>query len=168
VVEQKVGPFQIRRLGKDRGDSAWVAHFVTEQWGANIVVVHDIVYHPASLPGFVAWQGGERIGLVTYQLDDDACEIVTLDSLCPGIGVAAALRKAVRRVAQEAGCRRLWLVTTNDNLEALRFYQKRGFVLVAVHRNVLERSRRLKPEIPRVGLHGIPLRDEIELEMALE
>jgi hypothetical protein len=60
------------------------------------------------------------------------------------------------------------LVTTNDNLNALRFYQKRGFVLVAVHRNALEVSRKLKPEIPLVGMDSIPLRDEIELEMMVD
>ena len=49
----------------------------------------------------------------------------------------------------------------------MRFYQKRGFVLVAVHRNALAESRRLKPEIPLIGIDDIPLRDEIELEMEL-
>jgi ribosomal protein S18 acetylase RimI-like enzyme len=157
--------FQIRPLGK--GDRAWVAHFVATQWGGETVVVHDTVYTPALLPGFVAWQGQERVGLLTCHLDGDACEIVTLDSQRPGIGVGTALIEAARGVAQEAACRRLWLITTNDNLEALRFYQKRGFVLVAVHRNALERSRQIKPQIPHVGQHGIPLRDEIELEMRL-
>jgi hypothetical protein len=52
-------------------------------------------------------------------------------------------------------------------MNALRFYQKRGFVLVAVHRNALEQSRKLKPEIPLIGDDEIPLRDEIELEMML-
>jgi ribosomal protein S18 acetylase RimI-like enzyme len=56
----------------------------------------------------------------------------------------------------------------NDNLHALRFYQKRGFVLVALHRNALEASRKLKPEIPLVGIDGIPIRDEIELELVLD
>ncbi len=78
------------------------------------------------------------------------------------------LIEAVKQAAVSAGCRRLWLITTNDNLHALRFYQKRGFRLVAVYPNALEESRRLKPEIPLVGLDGIPLRDELELELALE
>jgi RimJ/RimL family protein N-acetyltransferase len=70
--------------------------------------------------------------------------------------------------ARQAGCQRLWLITTNDNLTALRFYQKRGFTLAALHRNALKQSRKIKPEIPLVGNHGIPLRDEIELEMILD
>jgi hypothetical protein len=65
-----------------------------------------------------------------------------------------------------ANCTRF--ATTNDNLNALRFYQKRGFVLVSVHRNAVIKSRQLKPEIPLTGNDGIPLRDEIELEMLLE
>jgi N-acetylglutamate synthase-like GNAT family acetyltransferase len=104
---------------------------------------------------------------VTYRLEGDECEVITLNSLIGGMGVGSALIEAIREVAVSAGCKRLWLITTNDNLAALSFYQKRGFVLVAVYRNVLEQSRRLKPEIPLVGMDGIPLRDELELELLL-
>ena len=73
--------------------------------------------------------------------------------------------EAVRLLARRQGCTRLWVITTNDNVDALRFYQRRGFRLVRVHRGAVDRSRaRLKPEIPSVGAYGIPLRDEIELE----
>jgi len=141
---------------------------MAEHWGAETVVVHDTIYRPADLPGWVAWLGDERVGLLTYQFHAGDCEIMTLDSLHPGIGVGTALVTAARQAAQAAGCRRLWLVTTNDNLNALRFYQKRGLRLVAVHPGAVERARRLKPEIPLIGADGIPLRDEIELEIALE
>ena len=81
---------------------------------------------------------------------------------------AATRRAAARRVAAEAGCTKLWLITTNDNVDALRFYQRRGFRLAALHRGSVDDSRaRLKAEIPEVGDHGIPLRDEIELELEL-
>ncbi len=149
-------------------DRPWVARLMAEHWGAETVVVHGALYRPADLPGWVAWWGDERIGLLTYQFHAGDCEIVTLDSLLPGIGVGAALVEAARQAAQAAGCRRLWLVTTNDNLNALRFYQKRGLRLVAVYPGAVERARRLKPEIPLVGANGIPLRDEIELEITLE
>ncbi len=81
--------------------------------------------------------------------------------------IGTALIDAVKDVATMAHCKRLWLITANDNMAALRFYQKRGFLLVAVYRNAVEQSRRLKPEIPLVGIDGIPLRDEIELELLL-
>jgi ribosomal protein S18 acetylase RimI-like enzyme len=163
--------FQIRPLDDEAHDRDWAASLIIERWGAPVVVAHETVYRPAGLPGFVAWQAGQRVGLVTYHIQDDAhgaaCEIVTIDSLRPGIGLGTALVQAVRDVAQAAGCHRLWLITTNDNLQALHFYQKRGFVLVAVHRDAVTRARQRKPEIPQIGLHGIPLRDEIELEMRL-
>ncbi len=152
----------------DATDRDWVRRFVAQRWGSESIVAHGKEYYPHELDGWVAERDGAIVGLLTYHIADDACEIVTLDSLQPGGGVGTALIEAVAECARRAGCVRLWLVTTNDNLAALRFYQKRGFVLVAVHRNALDASRRLKPEIPLIGYEGIPLRDEIELEWRME
>jgi GNAT superfamily N-acetyltransferase len=157
--------FQINPLSKH--DRAWVERLLEEHWGSSVVVSCGVAHRPGALPGFVAVQGDEPVGLITYQIQGDECEIVSLNSLVEGMGVGSALIEAVEEAALAAGCRRLWLVTTNDNTHALRFYQRRGFVLVAVHRNALDRSRELKPEIPMIGMDGIPLRDEIELEMML-
>jgi len=145
----------------------WVEQFIRERWGATNVVGHGAVYYPHTLPGFVAHSGGDRLGLLTYSVSAGALEIVTVDSLHPRRGIGTALIEAAKQQALDQGCHRLWLVTTNDNLDALRFYQKRGFTLVALHPNALERSRALKPQIPLLGQHGIPLRDEIELEYLL-
>jgi len=151
-------------------DREWAASFVIEHWGADIVVGHGTIYHPHELPGLVAMLGDEKVGLLTYTIDpaNASCEIVTIDSLRQGHGIGSALIDAVKAVANKAACKRLWLITTNDNLNALRFYQKRGFELVAVHRNALKESRKLKPSIAFIGADGIPLRDEIELEMMLD
>ncbi|NMG08227.1 GNAT family N-acetyltransferase [Brasilonema sp. UFV-L1] len=146
----------------------WVKHFTVNHWSADTVVAHGKVFSPHLLPGFVAILNNERIGLVTYHICDGSCEIITLDSLHHGIGVGTALIEAVKVEARQAGCQRLWLVTTNDNLDALGFYQKRGFMLVAVHRHAVEQARRVKPSIPLIGENGIPIRDEIELEMVLD
>ena len=158
--------YTIRPLNDD--DREWVKQFIAWQWGVEIIVLHGRVFRAETLPGFVAISGDEIAGLITYHFQDDACEIVTLDSLEGSIGIGTALIDAVKQRARQAGCKRLWLITTNDNLTALRFYQKRGFTLAALHRNALEHSRRIKPEIPLVGNDGIPLRDEIEMEMMLE
>jgi ribosomal protein S18 acetylase RimI-like enzyme len=107
------------------------------------------------------------VGLLTYAVRGEACEIVTLNSWAEGLGVGTALLAAARETARAAGCRRLWLVTTNDNLPALRFYQRRGFRLVAVHAGAVDEARKIKPQIPVIGLDGIPLRDELELAMEL-
>ncbi len=158
-------PFHIRPLGDE--DREWAAQLVATRWGAEEIVTRGAIHHVRRLPGFVAVAEDERVGLLTYHLTGKACQIVSLDSLWPGIGVGSALIQAARGAAQQAGCQRLWLITTNDNLETLGFYQRRGFALVAVHRDALAVARRLKPEIPLVGERGIPLRDEIELEIIL-
>ena len=144
-----------------------VARHVAEHWGAEIVAVHGTVYHPAELPGFVAEVSRKVAGLVTYHIAGNGCEIVTLDSLRPSLGIGTTLIESVKAAAGAAGCRRLWLITTNDNLHALGFYQKRGFRLVAVYPGAVSESRMLKPEIPLIGSDGIPIRDEIELEIVL-
>ena len=111
--------------------------------------------------------GGRPSGLVTYRIDGDECEIITLNSLIEGIGIGSALLEAVGKAAEASGCKRFWLITTNDNTKAIRFYQKRGMTLAALYRNAIEHSRKLKPEIPMAGLDGIPIRDEIELEILI-
>ena len=111
---------------------------------------------------------GIPVGLLTYDLVGEQCEITLMPSMREGIGVGTTLIDAARNTAVSWGCARLWLVTTNDNLHALGFYQKRGFTLAAVYPNALANSRELKPGIPMVGMNGIPLRDEIELEMLLQ
>lgn len=146
-------------------DKGLVNALVKERWGAEVVVTRGRLLRPADLEGFIAERGGKVKGLVTYEIRRGQCEVVTLDSLEGGLGMGTALLEAVCGQARAASCRRVWLITTNDNLKAVRFYQKRGFVLAALHRNAIAESRRLKPSIPRMGEDGIPIRDEIELEM---
>lgn len=148
------------------GDREWVRETLRDLWGET-VVSRGAVHDPTALPGFVAEEGGERVGLLTYRIDGADCEVMTIDAFPEGAGAGTALLDAAGRAARGAGCDRVWLITTNDNLRALRFYQRRGFRLVAVHPGALERSRELKPSIPEIGLDGIPLRDELELELRL-
>jgi ribosomal protein S18 acetylase RimI-like enzyme len=137
------------------------------RWHSAKVVSRGKVHYADGLPGFVALLGNRRVGLLTYRIESGEWEIVTLDSLMERIGIGTSLIRAVRSVAVSSKCRRLWLITTNDNLNALRFYQRRGFSIAALYRNALDLSRKLKPEIPRMGLDEIPLRDELELETLL-
>ncbi len=155
--------FHLRPL--ERSDQNWVSSFVEEHWGSRRVVSRGIVHCPEELEGFAALQGGQPVGLATFRIQEAECEVVTLNSRVEGHGIGSSLLNSVKGAAFSAGCKRLWLITTNDNLAALGFYQKWGLRLVALRPNALEQSRRLKPEIPLVGKDGIPLRDELELEM---
>ena len=161
---------EILPLEGDRRD--WARTLIRERWGSALVVTRGRVHDTSRLPGFVAVSGGQvssgqAVGLATYHLADGECELVSLDSLCEGLGIGTALVRAVERAARAAGSKRLWLITTNDNVAAVRFYQKRGFHIAAIHLDAMEESRRLKPEIPLEGIDGIPITDEIELELTL-
>jgi uncharacterized protein YhfF/GNAT superfamily N-acetyltransferase len=116
----------------------------------------------------IAEVDGELAGVLTWVLRGRSMEVLTLHADRQWAGAGTALVAAARRVAEASGARRLWLTTTNDNVDALRFYQRRGFRLARVHAGAVDRSRvTLKPGIPETGDHGIPLRDELELEMAI-
>ena len=148
-------------------DRSWVISLLTDRWGEVRVVSRGRLHDASQLPGFVARIEDQVVGLVTYHIDDEACELVTLDSLVGGLGVGTALVQAVAEAAKKDSCRRLWSITTNDNLHAIHFYQKRGFHLVALYPNSLAYSRQLKPSIPVSGIDDIPLRDELEFELIL-
>lgn len=145
----------------------WAREYLQESWGSGGIVSRGNLYQADALPGFVALWEERPAGLLTYNIVDDACEILSLNSRVERQGIGSALIEAVRKQAISKGCSRVWLTTTNDNVEALRFYQKRGFELVAVYRNAVEQARTLKPSIPLIGNHNIPIRDEIELEARL-
>lgn len=157
--------FEIRPLNRD--DRDWVAPLLEKQWSSTKIVTRGKIHRADELPGFAAIADNKPIGLVTYRIDNKECEIITLSSLSERIGVGSALVNAVKEAALDSNCKRLWVITTNNNVNALRFFQKKGFELVTVHRNAVEQSRKLKPEIPLVGKDGIPIKDEIELEIAL-
>jgi GNAT superfamily N-acetyltransferase len=156
--------FILRPVGEQ--DKEWVRRLIRERWAADFIFVHGELFHPDELPGFTAQRGAVKIGLATYRIAGKKCEIITLDSLEPGHGIGGALIDAVKEAAIRSGCRRLWLVTTNDNLHALRFYQRKGFTLCALRPNVIAEIRKRKP-VPQLGEDNIPIRDEIELEMQL-
>jgi GNAT superfamily N-acetyltransferase len=159
-------PFEIKPL--ETTGRHWVDEFIANRWSAETIVVHGDVYRPAELPGFAACIGQTPIGLLTYTIRDKDCEVVSIDSLRPRMGIGYALLDAVLAAAWQADCRRVWLVTTNDNTLSLRFYQRYGFVLSAIRRDAVAESRHTKPSIPLIGLDDIPIRDEIELELLLE
>jgi ribosomal protein S18 acetylase RimI-like enzyme len=148
----------VRPLRPD--DRDWVRDSVAERWGSPTVVAHGVVYEPSSLPGLVAEDDGRPVGLLTFILEGDECEIVTIDAFDEGRGVGTALIDSVKGLGHD----RLWLITTNDNSRAQRFYERVGFRLVRVHQGAVERSRELKPEIPLVSADGTPIRDELEYE----
>jgi ribosomal protein S18 acetylase RimI-like enzyme len=154
--------FNLRRLTP--ADLPRLRQFWVEHWGGDEMITRGNIYRPEQLDGFVVENENEWIGLVTFFIKDDECEVTSLDSLREGKGIGTQLIDKAVEEARARKCNRLFLITTNDNLHALGFYQKRGFEIVTVYRGAVNESRKRKPSIPLVGNDGIPLRDEIELE----
>jgi GNAT superfamily N-acetyltransferase len=141
---------------------------LTDSWGGTAVVAHGTRYDAATLPGVLARSAdGRPVGLVTWHIADDGMEIVTIDAVVRHLGVGSALLAAAVDVVRAAGIARVWLITTNDNVDALRFYQRRGLRIAAVSRGAVDAARTLKPAIPLVGAYGIELHDELVLELLL-
>jgi GNAT superfamily N-acetyltransferase len=158
-------PFLIRSLTSDDGDR--VSRVMVAEWGAEIVVVHSEIFRPAFLPGFAAFIEAEPLGLLTYKITKNECEIITLNSWREAVGVGTALVKAAHQIAVQSGCSRLVVVTTNNNFHALKFYMNRGFSISSIRENAILESRKLKPQIPLIDKDGVAIRDEIELEIRI-
>ena len=158
--------FHIKRIKSKNQD--WINKVLRKEWLSTKVVSRGKLHDARKLPGFIAFQNDEPIGLITYHIFGKDCEIVSINSLVKKIGGATELVKSVKSVAVGEGYKRLWLITTNDNVDAIEFYLKSGFTLCGVHRNALIESRKLKPEIPKIGSYGIPMNDEIEFEIILD
>jgi len=154
---------EIRIRPVSEGDRPMLAWLVTELWGSEIVAVHGSTLRPAELGGFIAERSGRVAGLLTYQLVGTVLEIVTLNAIDRRAGIGTLLIEAAAGKARRFGCSQIRLTTTNDNVDALRFYQRRGFRLAELRPGAVDRARQLKPAIPLVGDYGIPLRDEIDL-----
>jgi ribosomal protein S18 acetylase RimI-like enzyme len=147
------------RPDEDRG---WADVYLEDSFGGALQTRRGELIDVLALPGFVAERSGRPVGLLTYRRDGNEFELAFMAAFERHLGVGTALLEAL--VAAAAGCARIWVVTTNDNLEALRFYQRRGFRLVDLRVGALDDARRLlKPRIGAVGEFGIPLRDELEL-----
>jgi ribosomal protein S18 acetylase RimI-like enzyme len=160
------GTALVRQAGAD--DQAWIERQLERSWGSTTMVTRGVARDASRLPALVAVQGDEIVGLATFHVEGGECELTSLESLREGQGIGSALLARVREEASGRGCRRLWLITTNDNISAIRFYQRRGLRLVAVHPGAVDEARRLKPSISLIGEHGIPIHDELEFELELE
>jgi hypothetical protein len=110
---------------------------------------------------------GDFAGLLAFSREErPIAEVVAINAFEPQRGVGTALMAALPSHLGP-GFAQARLGTTNDNLDALRFYQRRGWRLAAIRPGAMEAARAIKPTIPLVGHYGLPLRDEIDLVLDL-
>lgn len=149
-------------------DRSWVESLVREHFASPRIVSRGVVHDALSLQGLIAEREGVPLGLLLYRMATAECKVVVLIAVCKREGVGRCLLQTMRRIAEAAGCRRLWLVTTNNNFGAIAFYNAVGWTQVAVHHGAIKEARRLKPSIPEFDADGTPIEDEIEFEVHLE
>lgn len=153
---------RVRPLQPDERD--WAGDLVRERWGDEIVVGHGRIWRPAELDGFVAQDDGTRVGLLTFDADDEVLEVVTMDALRERRGIGTALMLAAIERAHAAALR-IRVMTTNDNAPAIAFYEHLGFAVVEVREGAVAEARKVKPSIPATGVGGTPITDEVLLEL---
>jgi GNAT superfamily N-acetyltransferase len=149
-------------------DRGWAERLVSDRFASSRIVSRGVVHDARALPGLIAESEGSPVGLLQYRVVGEQFEVVVLVADRPRRGIGRFLLREAEAIARSHGCKRMWLITTNDNRAALSFYRAIGWRLVAIHRGAMRESRRLKPEIPEFAADGTPIEDEIEFELLLE
>ncbi|XEC96638.1 GNAT family N-acetyltransferase [Paenibacillus tarimensis] len=158
----------MKLLEIDDGLKNKVSELVSNHWGSSLMVSRGKVHHIDRLPGYVILDdAGEILALVTFARTDHDVEIVSLDSLVENRGLGSMLLNKIETYAREKKLRRVWLITTNDNTRAIRFYQRRGYKMKGIYLNAVHEARKIKPQIPRTGFDGIEIEHEIEFEKVI-
>lgn len=148
-------------------DREWVAKMMDSLWGGAMIDRAGEFIDALALPGFIAEGGTGPVGLVTLLHEAGSTEIVTINSLIEGKGIGTALMERADAEAKSRGATFLKVFTSNDKLDALRFYQRRGFRFEAIWKDSITEARRTKTTIPTIGQFGIPICDEMELRKQL-
>ena len=149
-------------------DREEVAEFIEQHWYSRLVMSRGRSFYPHQEEGFIERRDGRIVGLLTYHIDEEGMEILTLNSMLEGQGIGSSLMLNAIEKARALRCNRIWLTTTNDNLRAIGFYQRLGFRMVMVNVSAVDEARKVKPQIPEVGERGIPIHDEIVMDLTVE
>lgn len=152
----------------DESNRELSAIILKKLWHTDSIIAKKEVHYFKDIPGFLCYEEGAVVGVITYAIENGECEIVTINSLKKKKGYGKKLFSAVLKVAKKEKCKRLWLITTNDNTNAMTFYQLIGMNMCGFYPNGMDYSRSLRPQIPLTGNLGIPLKHEIEFELLLD
>jgi ribosomal protein S18 acetylase RimI-like enzyme len=150
---------------KTKNDNEAVLEII-KGWGSDILVSRGKAHKAQDLDGILAYEKEKIVGIGLYYIKKD-CEIVLLEAFKQNKGIGTQIIEKIKEIVKIKNCKRIWLVTTNSNINAIKFYQKRGFNISNIYINAMEEARKIKPEIPKIAENGIEIRDEIEFEIKL-
>jgi ribosomal protein S18 acetylase RimI-like enzyme len=149
---------------KTTEDNSWIVEYMEREWGGNFIITNGRMHYIEQLAGIILSENQKNIGICLYEEGNNECEIVLLEAFEKNKGVGTILIKEMISRMKNMNWRRIWLITTNDNLDAIRFYQRRKFRINKINKNGIDKARKLKHTIPLVGNYGIPIHGEIEME----
>ncbi len=151
----------------DSSDSEIIKELMKKHWGGEPLVIRGKKYFPSSLDGIMVLKNQQVIGFLFYEVQNKICEIIVFEVFDKFNGIGTKILDQLKEMARSKNCEKVYVMTTNDSLDALRFYQRRGFHICGIHIDSVKVSRKIKPSISEAGEYGIPLRDEIDLEFKL-
>ena len=149
-------------------DREEVAEFIERHWHSQLIMSHGRSYFPHKEEAFIERRDGRIVGLLTFHVDDNEMELLSLNSILEGQGIGSSLMLNAIEAARRRECKRMWLATTNDNLRAIGFYQRLGFRVVELNLGAVDEARKVKPQIPEIGERGVEIHDEMVMELRLE
>ncbi len=147
-----------------------VIEAVLHSWGGDFVVSRGRKSYPQNSPGFIAiGADGSYEGLISFEKrPGNEAEITLFEAVQQGQGTGRKLMKAALKHLKKSGFRKAYVISTNNNIQAFKFYQQSGFRPVAVYPDAMKTARRLKPSIPKICSNGLPINDEILYELNLQ
>ena len=148
-------------------DRAFLDELLRLRWSGGALMLRGKIVHPKDVEALAAYHDGRLAGVATWRLEGPVMYLATLNNITEQRGVGMALLDAMLKLGREKGSALLRVIVTNDNLNALGFYQRRGFRIIAVYPGAIDTIRALMPAIPYIGQNRIQMRDEIELEIDL-
>lgn len=151
----------------EASDSKLIKDLMDTHWGGEPLIIRGKKYFPSFLDGLLVFRRKKVIGFLIYEILENTMEIVVFEVFEKFKGIGSKLLEELKQIAIKKHCEKILVMTTNDNLDALRFYQKKGFCISKIHIDSIKESRKIKPAISDIGDYGIALRDEIDLEYFL-
>ncbi len=142
--------------------------FIEQHWHSPVIMSRGRSFYPHDEEGFIERRDGQIVGLLTYHVENQEMEILTLNATLEGKGIGSALMLATIEKARSLGCQKIWLTTTNDRLKPIGFYQRIGFRMTSINLGVVDEARKIKPQIPEFGERGVRIQDEIVMELHIK
>ena len=153
-------------IQKTENDFGAVSEII-KGWGSDVLVSRGKPHKARDLEGILVYENEKIIGLGLYYIKNNECEIVLLETFAQNKGIGTRIIERIIEIAKENKYKKIWLVTTNSNINAIKFYQKKGFDISNIYINAMDEARKIKPEIPKMTDNGIKIKDEIEFEIIL-